>query len=198
MRKLFLVVPLSAVVVGGLVGYRLANPRTASPEFVVSVSGRPAPLFQLYDEQSQIVRLARYIGRHKLLIVFFDGSRGPDESALLVNLRQAFLPIRKTKAIVLAISSLRPSQLRPPPGERGERTSRAEPFPFTLLADTLDNPDQPDHAVHRLYGAFDENNRAPREAVFVVDGAGIIRHAHLGPAELGTPAQWARELARVR
>lgn len=192
MRKILLVIPISAIVVAGLVWYRIHRPPAAIGQTTSAATMRPAPLFQLYDEQSQIVRLARYIGRHRLLIVFFDGTRGPDQNELLLDLRQKFLPIHETGAIVLAISALRPSELRPAPNERGERTSREEPFPFGMLADIND------FEVHRLYGAFNETTGQPREAAFVIDRTGIIRHVHLGPDGLGGPELWANELRSVK
>lgn len=192
MRKILLVIPVSAVVIAGLVWHRLNRPPAAAPLTAFAATMRPAPLFQLYDEQSQIVRLARYIGRHRLLIVFFDGTQGPDRSELLLELRRKFLPIHESGAIVLAISALRPSELRPAPNERGERTSRDEPFPFGMLAD-INN-----FEVHRLYGAFDEQSNRPREAAFVIDRTGVIRHVHLGPDDLGGPEVWADELRHVK
>ena len=73
---------------------------------------RPAPQFQLYDQQSQIVRLARYLGRDKLLIAFYDGSQGPEESVLLGQLRERFPELHRARAAVLAISASRPSENR--------------------------------------------------------------------------------------
>jgi peroxiredoxin len=193
MRRIFLVIPISGAIIAGLVWYRLHRAPVVVSPVAVAKAVRPAPPFLLYDDQSQIVRLARYIGRHKLLIVFFDATNGPDGSELLNALREGeqFLPIHETGAIVLAIGAVRPSELRPPPDERGERTFRERPFPFPLLADF-------DGTVHRLYGAFDEASGKPREAVFVVDRIGIIRHTHLGPDDLGTPGDWARELRQVK
>jgi peroxiredoxin len=193
MRRILLVIPISGIIIAGLVWYRLHRPPASAVPVAPAMAVRPAPQFLLYDDQSQIVRLARYIGRHKLLIVFFDAAKGPDGSDLLNRLREGsqFLPIHETGAVVLAIGALRPSELRPPPNERGERTFREHPFPFPMLADF-------DGTVHRLYGAFDEAHGKPREAVFVVDRTGIIRHTHLGPDDLGTPGDWARELRQVK
>jgi peroxiredoxin len=192
MRKILLAIPVSAVVIAGLVWYRIQRPPQVVAHTPVAATMRAAPLFQLYDEQSQIVRLARYIGRHRLLLVFFDGTQGPDHSELLLDLRRNFLPIHESGAIVLAISGLRPSELRPAPNERGERTARDEPFPFGMLAD-INN-----FEVHRQYGAFDDTTNRPREAVFVVDRTGVIRHVHLGPDNLGGPEVWADELRHVK
>jgi peroxiredoxin len=193
MRRIFLVIPISGIIIAGLVWYRLHRPPTNTAPVAPVKAVRPAPQFLLYDDQSQIVRLARYLGRHKLLIVFFDAAKGPDGSDLLNRLREEsqFLPIHETGAVVLAIGALRPSELRPPPDEHGERTLRERPFPFPMLADF-------DGTVHRLYGAFDEASGKPREAVFIVDRTGFIRHTHLGPDDLGTPDDWARELRQVK
>jgi peroxiredoxin len=190
-RPLFLVIPISAAVIIGLVVYRLNRPVTSIEPATPAAAVRPAPLFSLYDDQSQIVRLERYVGRHKLLVVFFDGTEGPDRSRLLLELRREFLPIHETKAIVLAVSMLRPSELRLPDDAQGERTRREEPFPFPMLADF-------DGDVHRRYGAFDDATGKPREAVFVVDRSGVIRHTHFGPDGLETPKFWADELSGVR
>lgn len=192
MRRLYLVPPLAALAIIGMSLWKITRPPVEYAAVAMPPTGRPAPLFELYDDNSQIVRVARYIGRHKLLIVFFDGRRGPDRSELLLSLRREWAAIEDTGAIVLAISDLRPAEHRPPPGPHGERIERDEPFRFPMLSDIND------HRVHRLYGAFDETRGAPREAVFVIDRAGAIRHAHVAPDDLGTPRQWADELRSVK
>lgn len=185
MRKLLLIPLLSAITIVGLTWFKLT--RTYSPvQPVANASAvRPAPLFQLYDEHSQIVRLARYVGRHKLLVVFYDGTRGPDRSALLQSVKRDFAKIHEPRLIVLAIGAARPAENR-------AGIERDGPFPFPMLSDIFD------YEAHRRWGAFDPATNKPREAVFVVDRSGTIRHAHLGPDELGTPDEWARELREVR
>lgn len=193
MRKLLLIPPIAAVVITLLVVYRLNRPEPVrTQELSPVVTARPLPLFQLYDEQSQLVRVQRYVGRHKLLIVFFDGTRGPDQSELLLSLKKGFRPVYDTGAVALAIGALRPSELRPAPNDRGERIERAEPFPFSLLADF------PVPEVHRQLGAWDEASDEPREAVVIVDRAGIIRIVHTAESGLGTPGEWAAELRSIR
>ena len=184
MRRLFLILPLSAVIIGGLIAYKLTRPPVAavSAGDVPLVAGR-APLFELYDEHSQIVRLARYLGRHKLLVVFFDGARGPDKSELLQQLRDSFPQIRETKAVLLAVSTLRPAEHR-------QGAERGAHFPFPMLSDI-------DERVHQQWGAYDSQTEKTREAVFVIDRGGVIRHVHRGPENLGTPADWNTELNRV-
>jgi peroxiredoxin len=196
-RRLLLMLPVSAAVIAALVAFKLTRRYEPAVEESPGVV-RPAPLFQLYDQHSQIVRLARDVGRHKLLIVFYDGSRGPDGSVLLGQLRDRFPDLHSTGASVLAISASRPSENRygvnlehrptvATPTAAGERH-----YPFPLLSDILD------FEVHRQYGAFDFDAQKPREAVFVVDQSGLIQFAHFGLKGLGQIDDWIRELNAVR
>ena len=195
-RRLWVVIPAAAVVIVGLVAFKLT--RRYEPE-VDERPGvlRPAPLFQLYDQHSQIVRVARYVGRHKLLIVFFDGSRGPDGSALLGQLRERFPELHSTQAIVLAISASRPSEnrygvnLEHRPTVAAPAADSETHYPFPLLSDIVD------FEVHRQYGAFDFEAQKPREAVIVVDRSGVIQHVHIDPGGLGQVDDWIRELNAV-
>jgi peroxiredoxin len=197
-RRILLVIPISAVVIVGLIAFKL-NRRYEEPALVAVGDVRPAPVFKLYDEHSQIVRLERYISRKKLLIVFFNGSQGPEHSELLAQLRDSFAQIHAAGGQILAISESRPSQNRY--GAHLEHRTTATPdeeikFPFPLLSD-ISTPDVPT-PVHREYGAFDAASNLPREGVFVVDRAGLIQHSHLGPDRLGTTADWVNELQQVR
>jgi peroxiredoxin len=198
------VLPISAAVIMGAVIFKLT--RRYEPPADESANDapfhvRPAPSFQLYDQNSRTVRLASYIGRHKLLIIFFDGSQGPDHSQLLSRLRDKYIQIHATGAIVLALSAARPSQNRY--GAHLERlkidSSGAAPaagdelrYPFSLLSDILD------YEVHRQYQAFDERTGQPLEAVFIVDRTGLIQYAHIGPDQLEVADDWVRELREVR
>src|SRR5438552_1442701 len=61
MRRILLVIPISAVIIAGLMAFKLT--RHYEPRVEESATDvRPAPVFQLYDQHSQIVRLARYVG----------------------------------------------------------------------------------------------------------------------------------------
>ncbi len=46
-------------------------------------------------------------------------------------------------------------------------------LPFSLLSD-------PDGTAARRYGAWDEEGRIARPAIFVVDRAGLVRYAYVG------------------
>jgi len=198
-RRILLVIPVSAVIIAGVVAFKLNRHYDERPMASVPGDLRPAPVFRLYDQHSQIVRLERYLSRKKLLIVFFDGSRGPEHNELLARLRDNFGEIHAAGGQILAISEARPSQNRY--GANLEHRTTAAPddeirFPFPLLSD-ISSAEIPT-PVHREYGAFDEMTNQPREGVFVVDRAGLIQHSHLGPDRLGAPADWVHELSEAR
>jgi len=204
MRRILLVIPISAAVIAGLVALKLNRDYEPAPD-ETSSSVRLAPLFELLDEQLRKVRLQTYAGRHKLLIVFFDGSRGAQQSALVSRLRERYDDLHATGAVVLAISEARPSQnrygeklerLKVDPSDPAGPIEGAASYPFHVLTDIL--PSGPDYPVHREYGAFDFETQKPLEAVFVVDRGRMIRYTHLGPDDLGTVDDWIQELSDLR
>jgi peroxiredoxin len=143
----------------------------------------PAPLFQLYDQNSKMYRLARVIGRHQLLVVFFDARFGADRSSQLQQLRGEFERFKSAGIQVVAISPATPF------ANRGA-IKRAGEFPFPLLSD-------PDFQVHQAWGAFDAEARAATPAVFLVDRAGTIRRSYLGAAATIDGEKLMRELRQI-
>ena len=113
MRRIFLVIPIAAAVIAGLVLLKLTRQYEPQAELQSAAVVRPAPLLKLYDQNSELVRLKeRYIGRTKLLIVFYDGTRGPEASPVLTTLRERYADVHAAGAAVLAISAARPSENR--------------------------------------------------------------------------------------
>lgn len=186
MSKVLLVIPVSAILIAGLVTYKLSRPQ--APSMVFPAAGadvvRPAPLFRLNDEHMQLVRLERTFGRKKMLIAFFDSKYGQQRSDLLEALRRDFPKLHDAGATILAISAT-------PRLNQRMGLERDGPFPFPLLSDL-------DYQVHQQWGAWNAITSSPREAVFIVDRAGLIRHMHLGPEGLGAAEEWADELRHVR
>ncbi|MBI3863992.1 MAG: redoxin domain-containing protein [Planctomycetia bacterium] len=197
MRRIFFILPLAAAAIFGLAAYKLTRRyeplRDADYE-----KPQPAPPFILADEHSRPVRFdQRYRGRQKVLIVFFDGTHGPDRNPLVAALRDRFSDLKRTGAAVLAISAARPAQNRYGVNLERRRSGEERPedelqFPFPLLSDILD------YQEHRRYGAFDAEANQPIEAVFVVDRVGLIQYSHIGAAKLGGVDDWIRELRDVR
>lgn len=186
MPKVLLVIPVSAILIAGLVTYKLSRPNAPSPIFPAAGADvvRPAPLFRLNDQQMQLVRLERTFGRKKMLIAFFDAKYGRQRSQLLETLRRDFGKIHDAGAAILAISAT-------PRLAQRSGIERDGPFPFPLLSDL-------DYQVHQQWGAVDATTKQPCEAVFIIDRSGLIRRMHLGPEGLGSPEEWADELRHVR
>lgn len=179
-----LVLPLASVLIVCAVAWKLTRQydRPAAPETAYI---RQAPVFQLHDQAMKLVRLQRYIGRQKFLVAFFDATPGINGSPIASAIRDHWKEFERTGGVVLGVTAARPVENR-------EAIEKAGSLPFVLLSD-LNN-----YEVHRKWGAFDEQAGLPREAVVIVDRAGLIRFVHYGPDDLGTVETWVKELRMVR
>jgi peroxiredoxin len=182
-RQLLRALPLAALLILLLVAFKITRPPVNRPVAEASVL-RQAPLFELFDQQMQRVPLARYLGRHKLLVLFFDARHARGGSPVLEELKRHAAALERTGAIVLAISTA-------PPAVHREAFPKKPGSSFALLSDILEGREG---AVHQLWGAFDASTGQTREAVFVVDRAGVIRYEHLSQEDLGNAAVWIQEL----
>jgi thioredoxin-dependent peroxiredoxin len=160
-RRLWLLAA-AAVVIAGLCTYRAT--RTYAPQSTATSVplSLPAPAFELYDENSpsHLVRLSAYLGRQRVLVAFYDGSRGPHASQALERLRADWSKLRKADIYVLAVSTALPQENRKDLAKYGT-------FPFPLLSDV-------DLSVHRAWGRYDEEHGRPLEGVFLVDRKGEV------------------------
>jgi peroxiredoxin len=159
MRTRLLILPVAVIIITALVVYK--QTRTYRKRPAVSVKTFvPAPLFEELDENNQPVRLKTYIGRHTILVAFFDGELGADRDPQLVKLRAAHARLEKHDVIVLAVGTSLPQENR-------KAISRGEPFPFPLLSDV-------DYDSHRRWGRFDEAGGKTLTGVFRVDRKGSV------------------------
>ena len=94
-----------------------------------------------------------------LIVVFYDGERGPEKSQQLLALRDAYSRIQATEAEVVAVSVATPYRNR-------QGIEQVGPFPFPLLSDV-------DYAVQRKWGVVDHDISNLEPAVFLV-GSGRI------------------------
>jgi peroxiredoxin len=138
--------------------------RTYAPQSTATaapISG-PAPPFEMYDENSpsHLVRLSAYLGRQRVFVAFYDGSKGAHSSHALDVLRAEWPKLRKGDFYVMAISKALPQENRKDMAEHG-------PYPFPLLSDV-------DLSVHRAWGRYDETRRQPLEGVFLADRKGQV------------------------
>ncbi len=123
-RFVILVVLLSTV--AAATAYRLRFPHQQTAANLKQLAARPAPDFQLLDQNNRPVRLAGYISRHRILIAFFDGQKGPDGDPVLQKLREFYPTLKSAGFVVLAISTPLAPDVKP----------QTLSYPFPVLRDT--------------------------------------------------------------
>ena len=163
MRPRILVLPVEAVVIALLTVYKLTRTYPPMPlDRAVPGTEKPAPLFELLDQHkpSELVRLVRYAGRQRVVIVFFDGKGGADRSPVLETLRREFAALHGAGIAVLAVSTALPQENR-------KVLERIGPSPFPLLSD-------PDLGAHRAWGRVEESTGKARTGVFLLNRAGNV------------------------
>ncbi len=135
-------------------------PRSNRPR----VELQPSPRFALYDQKSQLVKFERYLGRTKLVVVFFDGEAGADADPWLTQLRDHHDQVKAAGVQVVGISQATPFANR-------EAEKRSQEFPFPLLSDIGQDLPAP---AHTQWGRFDPTDGSFHTGVFLVDRAGMV------------------------
>lgn len=172
--------PVAAVIIAAMIAYK--STRTyPKQQAVATTEKRPAPLFEALDSYNRLVKLSRYIGRHRIFLAFFDESLGPENDQLLLTLRENFPQLETNDIVVIAVSKRLPQENR----KSFEKVGR---YPFPLLSD-------PGLDVHRQWGCVDAATSEPIAALFLIDRAGNVEWATEGPRRLAEPIQAIRLLA---
>lgn len=130
-------------------------------------AGTPAPAFTLPVTASQTVSLSEFAGQ-TVILAFYPADWSPvcgDQMALYNELGGEF---RKHGAVLLGLSV-------DGPWCHGA-FSDARKLHFPLLSDF-----EPKGAVARSYGVYREQDGISERALFVIDGAGIIRWSYKSP-----------------
>jgi peroxiredoxin len=130
-------------------------------------AGSPAPAFTLPVNASQTVSLSEFAGQ-TVILAFYPADWSPvcgDQMALYNELVGEF---RKYGAVLLGVS------VDGPWCHNAFADSRKLHFP--LLSDF-----EPKGAVARSYGAYHAQGGTSERALFVIDGAGVIRWSYKSP-----------------
>jgi peroxiredoxin len=130
-------------------------------------AGDPAPDFTLPSSYEKTVSLHDFRGK-AVVLVFYPADWSPvcgDQVALYNQILPEF---QKLNAEILGISV---------DGVWCHQAfAEARNLHFTLLADF-----EPKGGVARAYGVYRESDGLTERALFVIDGAGIIRWSHVSP-----------------
>lgn len=198
MRKRLLVLPISAVVIVGLCFYKLSrsyDPRPFVPIQHVSlrtVSPDSGLLFELYDQKSELVKLSRYVGRHEIVLVFFDGAAGVHKNSTMQLLAENIDRLA-TDLIIVGVSDVLPQVnerfLKQWNADRERQ--RLPELRFVLLSDVDFSPDGPRDKwkVHRQWRRYDAATKQSLTGGFFIDRKGQVAWGPGGPVAITDPKQ---------
>src|SRR5919199_5047163 len=120
--------------------------------------GKPAPDFELRDDEGRSVRLSDFRGR-PVVLYFYPRDDTPGCTAQACGIRDAYGDFRKAGAVVLGVSvDTQASHVK---------FKTKYELPFTLLAD-------PDRAAGEAYGVTREDSRTFERSTFVIDPEGKV------------------------
>jgi peroxiredoxin len=85
-----------------------------------------APEFRLLDQFDNYISLRGFLGRHQIVLAFFDARTGPEADPTLKQLMRFLPALKQAGVVVLAISA----PLTP------EQKQNARRLPFSVLRDT--------------------------------------------------------------
>lgn len=154
-RVFLRLLPVAGLVIAGACGWALTREPQQRSARAGTLEFRSAPLFELRDQNSRVFRLDRYIGRHSILLVFFDGKQGVEADPHLQIALKHHDAIESAGTKVVAVTTTLPQQNR----------SEIE-IPFDVVTD-LPLGDGRAGPVHEAWGATDEDGK-PRPTVFVI------------------------------
>ena len=149
------------------------HPQTYREQVEAATAMRPAAGFEALDSDSHLVRLGAWLGRHRIIVVFFDGERGADNDPDLLKLRDRFAELQAKDVKVVGVTASIPQVNRAAMERAGGE------FPFPLVSDV--DPQSPEGTlrIHRHWGRLDPIKETPLLGVFLIDRKGQV--AHVGP-----------------
>ncbi len=186
MKRRLLVLPISAAMIAALCAYKLTRSEEPADQNQPLVITRQAPFFTLYDQRKppQLLWLKSFLGRHWIVLAFFNPKAGLEGDPVLVWLRKHAETLRSQNVKVFAISRELPQIHRK---MLKEILKEDEPTPFQMLTDL-------DGQAHRDYGLQDRQTQQLSTGVFLIDRKGNLTWNRQHPVPLENPiAELAEE-----
>ncbi len=173
-RRLIFVLALGVLIAIVTIARIVTNqPQTYEEQVAAAVMMRPAPGFEALDSEGHLVRLSKWLGRHRIILVFFDGERGADQDADLLKLRDRFAELKETDVKIVGVT------LSIPQVNRAAMDRAGGPFPFPLVSDIDFQSPEGTMRIHRHWGRLDAIGEQPLKGVFLIDRKGQV--AYVGP-----------------
>ena len=165
--------------------WRMLTPRDTNRDAVTVTDERPAPAFQLLDQNGRPAQLQGYLNRHRILLVFFDGRKGINGDPLMEQIRKFAPALKRTGTKLIAVST----PLTP------EFKSQAENYPFPVLRDNWSG--QPGSSSVKWGTAIlpTTDAIAPiKPAMFVIEHTGMVEWEGDTPKPVADPALFLTQL----
>lgn len=182
MDRRILILPAAAVVIAGLVVWRLQQEkiRRTRPRPVATLRNvRPAPSFLLTTQSGGRAKLAAYLGRTKV-VLYFTGAQTPLlEDQVLSAVAAAQPGIAGAGGQLVVVTPAPPQEVRKLQDNRGS------PFPFPVLSDIDPELGVPTPA-HQIWGLRMNTDEPPKSGLFLIDRAGFTEFA---PDREGVPGR---------
>ncbi len=139
--------------------------------------------FELYDAHNRTVRLARYLGRHRIDLVFLANGVSVADEPIVDRLLQMPVGIASSDLdILLIVSQELPQTIRI------DLAKRNDPDGTKLLAlsDRGGRRGQLPGEAARAWGVLNAEGRVERSSWFTIDRAGRVRWANSKPVTEST------------
>jgi len=166
-RRLLLLLAAGGLIFGLVIfrEYQLAEWRETAPP-VRAAPRRLAPRFEVTDHHRHFVKFERFLGRQRVVLLFFDAERGAASDPSVQALADNFDVLKRAGIEVVAISD------NTPYANQQEEKKWGREFPFPLLTDVTRNGGI--SPVHHLYGLYDSRHRKAQNGLFLVARDGTV------------------------
>lgn len=163
------ILPVAGLILLALVGWRLQQLEhwRQHPESVNLQRRALAPRFELADHRRHLVKFERFLGRQRVVLIFFDAELGADRDPRLQPLLDKEQLLKANGIEVVAVSSATPYANK----QAEERLGESIGFP--LLTDIDVNTPIPD-PVHRMWGRYDEGQDQTLTGLFLIGRDGTV------------------------
>ena len=180
-QRLFWMLPIAAVLLCALTIWdrgqgeqrRMRGPR--GPATSMRPVGRSMQ-FELYDTENRTVRLARYLGRHRIHLVFLaDTASMADEPVLEALKKRSGAGQGPGSDILLVVSQQLPQSIR-------RETDDEDGSDVLVLSDAGGRRGQLPGGAAGAWGVLGRDGKVAQTRWFVIDRAGRVRWSANGPA----------------
>lgn len=164
----FLSVVIAGLLIWGVCAWRLATNRSQpyAAQVAAAMVMRPAPDFEALDANNRMFRLQRYLGRHPVLVVFFDARLTlAGDPRIQQALAQASV-LAEHGAKIVAVSTALPQENR-------AALTNGHAANFSVISDV-------DRRIHEKWGRLDRTG-APLPGIFWIDRKGAVAWRGAGP-----------------